>query len=64
LRAFSRHAFVDDVLAQPGDCDITASINWSQVQAAGARLGFTTVEFAPTRSIPHARRLLDDCSAR
>jgi SAM-dependent MidA family methyltransferase len=47
LRAFSRHEFVDDVLAQPGDYDITSSINWSQVQAAGARLGFTTVEFAP-----------------
>lgn len=47
LRAFSRHAFVDDVLAQPGDYDITSSVNWSQVQAAGARLGFTTIEFAP-----------------
>jgi SAM-dependent MidA family methyltransferase len=47
LRAFSRHGFVADVLAQPGDYDITASVNWSQVQAVGARLGFTTVEFAP-----------------
>jgi len=47
LRGFSRHSFVDDVLAQPGDYDITASINWTQVQAAGARLGFTTVAFAP-----------------
>lgn len=47
LRAFSRHSFVDDVLAQPGDYDITASVNWSQVRAAGARLGFTTVEFSP-----------------
>ena len=47
LRGFSRHSFVDDVLAQPGDYDITSSINWTQVQAAGARLGFTTVAFAP-----------------
>ncbi|HEX2270153.1 MAG TPA: SAM-dependent methyltransferase [Pyrinomonadaceae bacterium] len=47
LRAYSRHGFVDDVLARPGDYDITASVNWSHVQAAGARLGFTTVEFAP-----------------
>jgi SAM-dependent MidA family methyltransferase len=46
LRAFSRHNFVDDVLAQPGDYDITASVNWSQVQDAGARVGFETVEFA------------------
>jgi SAM-dependent MidA family methyltransferase len=35
------------VLAQPGDYDITSSVNWSQVQAVGARLGLTTVEFAP-----------------
>ena len=47
LRAFARHSFVDDVLAQPGDYDITSSVNWSQVQAVGTRLGFTTVEFAP-----------------
>ncbi|HEX3185727.1 MAG TPA: SAM-dependent methyltransferase [Pyrinomonadaceae bacterium] len=60
LRAFSRHAFVDDVLAQPGDCDITASINWSQVQAAGARLGFTTVEFAPQDRFLMRAGLLDE----
>ncbi len=47
LRGFSRHRFVDDVLAQPGDYDITASVNWTQVQDVGARLGFTTVAFAP-----------------
>ena len=47
LRGFSRHNFVDDVLVQPGDYDITASVNWTQVQAVGERLGFTTVAFAP-----------------
>ena len=47
LRGFSRHSFVDDILAQPGDYDITSSVNWSQVRSTGARLGFTTVEFAP-----------------
>ena len=46
LRAFSRHGFIDDVLAEPGAYDITSSVNWSQVQDAGSRLGFTTVEFA------------------
>jgi SAM-dependent MidA family methyltransferase len=46
LRAFSHHGFVDDVLAQPGDYDITSNVNWTQVQRAGARLGVTTVEFA------------------
>lgn len=46
LRAFSSHRFVDNVLVQPGEYDITANVNWSQVQSVGARLGFTTVEFA------------------
>lgn len=46
LRAFSRHQFVDDALAQPGDYDITSNVNWSQVQSVAARFGFTTVEFA------------------
>jgi SAM-dependent MidA family methyltransferase len=60
LRAFSRHAFVDDVLAQPGDYDITSSVNWSQVQAASARLGFTTVEFAPQDRFLMRAGLLDE----
>ena len=47
LRGFSRHSFVDDVLAQPGDYDITSSVNWSQVQTVGTRLGLKTVEFVP-----------------
>jgi SAM-dependent MidA family methyltransferase len=46
LRGFSDHDFIDDVLAQPGDYDITASVNWTQVQRAAARFGFTTVEYA------------------
>ena len=46
LRAFSRHGFVDDVLAQPGEYDITSSVNWTQVKAVGERLGLSVVEFA------------------
>ena len=45
LRGFSRHGFVDDVLSAPGDYDITSSVNWTQVMAAGERLGFEVVEF-------------------
>ena len=47
LRGFSRHGFVDDILAEPGDYDITSGVNWSQVRSTGARLGLTTVEFLP-----------------
>lgn len=46
LRGFRRHEFVDDVLAQPGECDITASVNWTQVKTVGERLGLKVVEFA------------------
>ncbi len=45
LRGFSRHGFVDDVLAAPGEYDITSSVNWTQVIEAGERLGFQVVEF-------------------
>lgn len=45
LRAFSRHGFVADVLLAPGEYDITSSVNWSQVMAAGERLGLQVVEF-------------------
>jgi SAM-dependent MidA family methyltransferase len=45
LRGFCRHSFVDDVLAQPGECDITASVNWTQVKTAGKRLGLRVVDF-------------------
>ena len=45
LRGFSRHGFVDDVLAAPGEHDITSNVNWTQVMAAGERLGFRLVEF-------------------
>ena len=46
LRAFSRHDFVDDVLAEPGEYDITTSVNWTQVKRVGERLGLEVVEFA------------------
>jgi len=46
LRAFSRHTFVDDLLAQPGEYDITSTVNWTQVKSAGEQLRFRVVDFA------------------
>ena len=46
LRGFSEHAFVDDLLAQPGNYDLTSSVNWTQVRTIGERLGFEVVDFA------------------
>lgn len=46
LRGFSRHGFVDDVLDHPGECDITSSVNWTQVRREGEALGLQVVEFS------------------
>ena len=46
LRGFRQHEFVDDVLTQPGEYDITASVNWTQVKEVGERLGLRVVDFA------------------
>ena len=46
LRGFARHTFVDDVLAQPGECDLTTTINWTQIKTVGEKLGLKVVDFA------------------
>jgi SAM-dependent MidA family methyltransferase len=45
LRAFRRHQFVDDVLATPGEQDLTTTIDWTQITEAGERLGLRTLRF-------------------
>src|SRR6185437_1276007 len=45
LRGFSRHGFVDDLLAEPGEHDLTTSINWTQVKAVGEKLGLKVLDF-------------------
>jgi SAM-dependent MidA family methyltransferase len=37
---------VDDLLAQPGECDLTTTINWTQIKRTGERLGLQAIEFA------------------
>jgi len=44
LRGFQRHQFVDDLLAQPGEHDLTTTVNWSFVKAVGERVGLEFVE--------------------
>jgi SAM-dependent MidA family methyltransferase len=45
LRAYHRHAQADDLLANPGDQDLTAHVNFSALRAAGAQAGLDTGEF-------------------
>lgn len=46
LRGFARHNFVDDVLAQPGEHDLTTTINWTQVMTVGKEFGLNVVDFS------------------
>jgi SAM-dependent MidA family methyltransferase len=45
LRAFRRHQFVNDVLATPGDQDLTTTIDWTQIRETGDRVGLRTLRF-------------------
>lgn len=44
LRGFQRHGFVDDLLAQPGEYDLTTTVNWSFVRSVGMGAGLEFVE--------------------
>ena len=46
LRGFSGHGFVDNLLADPGEYDLTTTINWTQVKSVGEKLGWSVIEFA------------------
>jgi SAM-dependent MidA family methyltransferase len=45
LRAFQRHTFRDNVLANPGEQDLTSTINWTAMKDFGQEVGFRLVEF-------------------
>jgi SAM-dependent MidA family methyltransferase len=42
LRAYHRHHHVADVLANPGEQDLTAHVNFTEIQSAGERAGLKT----------------------
>lgn len=44
LRSFSKHKFVADILAQPGEQDITTTVDWSFVKTVSEKVGFSVVE--------------------
>jgi SAM-dependent MidA family methyltransferase len=45
LRAFHRHQMIDDVLASPGEQDLTTTVDWTQIKEAGRRAGLRAVRF-------------------
>ena len=64
LRGFSRHGFVDDLLAQPGEYDLTTSVNWTQVKTVGEKLGWKVIEFASQDKFLLNAGLLDQLQYR
>jgi len=59
LRAYFRHHVADNILANPGEQDITAHVNFSTIQAVGESVGLTTESFSTqaqflTRSLEKA----------
>ena len=64
LRGFSRHGFVEDLLADPGDSDLTTSVNWTQVRSVGEKLGWKVIEFAPQDKFLLNAGLLDQLQYR
>lgn len=45
LRSFYQHTLSDEILARPGEQDITTTVDWTTVQNIGKTLGFETIEF-------------------
>ena len=43
LRAFHRHQLIDDVLARPGEQDLTTTVDWTQIKEAGSRVGLRAI---------------------
>jgi SAM-dependent MidA family methyltransferase len=45
LRAFNRHRFIEDILQEPGEHDITTTIDWTTVKRVLGEAGFEIVSF-------------------
>lgn len=45
LRAFHHHRLADHTLANPGEQDLTTTVDWTQIEDAGKSAGLETVRF-------------------
>jgi SAM-dependent MidA family methyltransferase len=64
LRSFHKHQFVNDVLANPGEQDITSSVNWSDVINAGESAGLKTIVFERQDQFLMREGLLEELELR
>lgn len=59
LRAFRGHQFAENVLAKPGEQDLTTTVDWTQLRGAGEAAGLRTVRFERLDQFLMAEGLLD-----
>jgi SAM-dependent MidA family methyltransferase len=45
LRAFHQHRFAGDILARPGEQDLTTTVDWTSVKRVGEKSGLQVVSF-------------------
>jgi SAM-dependent MidA family methyltransferase len=64
LRGFRHHAFVENVLAAPGDNDLTSTINWTAVRTTGDKVGLRTLQFSRQDKFMIAAGLLDQLAVQ
>lgn len=63
VRAFRAHQFVDDIFANPGQQDLTTTIDWTQIREAGERAGLRTRRFDRLDQFLISEGLLDRIAA-
>lgn len=64
LRAFQGHQLVSEILASPGEQDITTSINWTRVFEIGRREGLEVVTFKRQNEFLLEAGLLEELETR
>jgi SAM-dependent MidA family methyltransferase len=64
LRAFYRHRLIEDPLINPGEQDLTTTIDWTQIRAAGARVGLQTLRHERLDQFLMREGLLDELERR
>ena len=64
LRGFHRHRLVDDVLSNPGEQDLTTTVDWTQILEAGAAAGLQALRLERLDQFLLAADLLEELETR
>jgi len=64
LRGFHRHRLVEDVLSNPGEQDLTTTVDWTQILEAGAVAGLQALRFERLDQFLLAAGLLEELETR